>query len=81
MLGRNSRSKEAKIVLIQNPRWQTWRPSLLENLFFTSTPVPKGQLTGGGTIHRIYGASRPSGHNSVQDSFSPGFDADRFTQV
>ena len=35
----------------------------------------------GETIHRNYGASRFSGHDSVHDSFSPSFDTVRFTQV
>ena len=35
----------------------------------------------GETIHRNYGESRFSGHDSVHDSFSPSFDTVRFTQV
>ena len=35
----------------------------------------------GETIHRNYGGSRFSGHDSVHDSFSPSFDTVRFTQV
>ena len=45
-LGRKHRvickSKIAKIVPIGNPRWLLW--GHLENLFFTSSPEPKGQL-------------------------------------
>ena len=47
------RSKIAKIVPIGNPRWRPWRPSWISNrndfrsinLFFASSPEPKGQLT------------------------------------
>ena len=35
----------------------------------------------GEMIHRNYGASRFSGHDSVHDSFSPSSDTVRFTQV
>ena len=35
----------------------------------------------GETIHRNYGASRFSGHDSVHDFFSPSFDTVWFTQV
>ena len=35
----------------------------------------------GETIHRIYGASRFSDHDSVHNSFSPSFDTARITQV
>ena len=37
--------------------------------------------TRGETIHRNYGASRYSGHDSIHDSFSQSFDTVRFTQV
>ena len=39
--GVTCRSNIAKIVLIGNPRWP---PAILENLFFASSPKPKGQL-------------------------------------
>ena len=38
-----------------------------------------GEASRGETIHRNYGASRFSGHNSVHDSFSLSFDMVRFT--
>ena len=39
------------------------------------------QTCKGETIHRIYGALRFSGHDSVHDSVPPSFNTARFTQV
>ena len=39
------------------------------------------EKTRGEMIHRIYGASRFSDHDSVHDSFSLSFDTAQFTQV
>ena len=42
-IGVTCRSKITKIVLIGNPRWQSWCD--LENLFLFFSPELKGQLT------------------------------------
>ena len=43
--------------------------------------LPISMCIRGETIHRNYGASRFSGHDSVHDFFSPSVDTVQFTQV
>ena len=56
--------------------------TLTQAIVSPNSPAKGDTLTHRGeTIHRNYGASRFSGHDSVYDSFSPSFNTVRFTQV